>query len=142
MRALAGYAQAACLCKQVRQQGGAVGHALGSVFLVAVANAVQGFDLVEIIIHLPEFFADPLDVAVNGAVIHIHGVSVGRINQLIAGFDQTGALRKGFDQQKLGYGQGDILPFPCAFVAQFIKREVAACERTPTCGGRRWLPPG
>jgi hypothetical protein len=43
----------------------------GSAFAVSIADAIQGFDRVELGIDLPELLAHALDVAVDRAVVDI-----------------------------------------------------------------------
>src|SRR5580704_12494299 len=58
--------------------------ALESSFLEAVADAVKRFDHLEIVVHHLELLAQPLDVAVDGAVVDIDLVVIGRIHQRVA----------------------------------------------------------
>ena len=62
-------------------------------FLEAVADAVQRFDHVEFGVAGFELFAQPLDVAVDGAIIHIDLIVIGRIHQGVAAFHHAGAAR-------------------------------------------------
>src|SRR5436305_7151880 len=55
-----------------------------SAFLEAVADAVERLDHVEVIVGLLELLAQALDVAVNGAVVDIDLVVIGRIHQRVA----------------------------------------------------------
>src|SRR5258708_10154666 len=52
-----------------------------SGFLEAVANAVKGFDHLEIVVDDLEFLAQPLDVAVDGAIVDIDLIVIGRVHQ-------------------------------------------------------------
>src|SRR5262245_13516368 len=61
----------------------------GSRLLEAIAHAVERLDHVETFIGLLEFLAQPLDVAVDGAVIDIHLVVVGGIHERIARLDHA-----------------------------------------------------
>src|SRR4051812_8189030 len=54
-----------------------------SGFLVAVADAVEGFDHVEVVVHLTELLAHALDVAVDGAVVDIDILAIGGVDQLV-----------------------------------------------------------
>ncbi len=53
---------------------------LQSNFFEAVANAIQRFDHIEIIVGLLEFFAQAFDMAVDGAIVDIHLIIVSRIH--------------------------------------------------------------
>src|ERR1700753_2345688 len=57
-----------------------------SGFLEAVPNPVKSFDHLEIVIGHFEFFAQPLDVAVDRAVVDVDLIVVGGIHQGIAAF--------------------------------------------------------
>src|SRR5215510_12010040 len=61
----------------------------GSRLLEAIADAVERFDYVETFIGLLEFLTQPLDVAVDGAVVDIHLVVVGGIHERIARLDHA-----------------------------------------------------
>src|SRR5207244_1039017 len=65
-----------------------------SAFLETVADAVQRLDHVEIVIGRLELLAQPLDVAVDGAVVDIDLIVVGRVHQRIAAFHDAGPARK------------------------------------------------
>src|SRR5437879_8160466 len=62
-----------------------------SGFAVAVSDAIEGFDRVEIGVHVSEFLAHALDVAVDGSVIHIDLIVVGRVHQVVAALHEAGA---------------------------------------------------
>src|SRR6266540_2825285 len=59
---------------------------LGSGFVEAVAHTVQGFDHLEIVVHDLELLAQPLDVAVDGAIVDIDLIVIGGVHQCIAAF--------------------------------------------------------
>src|SRR3954449_4339048 len=61
-----------------------------SGFLEAVADAVEGFDHFEIVIHDLELLAQPLDVAVDGAIVDIDLIVIGSVHQRIAAFHDSG----------------------------------------------------
>src|ERR1019366_9697705 len=52
-----------------------------SGFLEAVTHTVQGFDHLEIVVHDLELLAQPLDVAVDGAIVDIDLIVIGRVHQ-------------------------------------------------------------
>src|SRR6266550_3285583 len=54
-----------------------------SAFLETVADAVKRLDHVEIVIGSLELLAQPLDVAVDGAVVDIDLIVIGRIHQRV-----------------------------------------------------------
>src|SRR3981189_2202090 len=61
-----------------------------SGFLEAVAHTVQGFDHLEIVVHDLELLAQPLDVAVDGAIVDIDLIVIGRATQGVAAFHDAG----------------------------------------------------
>src|ERR1700721_635720 len=61
-----------------------------SGFFEAVPHSRQGFDHLEFVVRDLELLAQPLDVAVDGAVIDIDLVVIGRIHQRIAALDDAG----------------------------------------------------
>src|SRR6188474_3386573 len=54
-----------------------------SGFLEAIADAVQRLDHLEIVVDHLELLAQPLDVAVDGAVVDIDLVVIGRVHQRV-----------------------------------------------------------
>jgi hypothetical protein len=62
-------------------------------------------------IHRAHLLAQPLDVAVDGAVIDIDLIVIGHVHQLIAAFHEAGTLRERLQQQEFGHGQRHVLPF-------------------------------
>jgi len=48
-------------------------------FLETIADAIKGLDHLEIVVNHLEFLAQALDVAVDGAVIHVNLVVIGRL---------------------------------------------------------------
>src|SRR3546814_19791927 len=78
----------------------------------SVTGAIQRFDSVELGIELTEFTANPLDVAVDRAVVDIDVVVIGRIHQLVARFHDAGPLRQRLQDQELGDGLCDGLAVP------------------------------
>src|SRR6185312_9581901 len=61
-----------------------------SDFLEAVADAVKRLDHFEVVVDHLEFLAQPLDVAVDGAVVDIDLVVIGGIHQRIAALHHAG----------------------------------------------------
>src|SRR5947208_13085034 len=74
--------------------------ALKSSLFEAVADAVKGLDHLKIVVHHLELLAEPLDVAVDGAVVDIDLVVIGRIHQRITAFHHAGARRQGLQNQE------------------------------------------
>src|SRR5216684_7398458 len=85
-----------------------------SGFLEAVADAVQGFDHLEIVVHDLELLAQPLDVAVDGAIVDIDLVVIGRVHQGVAAFHDAGAGGQRLQDQKFRHGQRHRLVLPGA----------------------------
>src|SRR6266403_5431495 len=93
---------------------GAAGAAAGSTVAVSIPDAIECFDLREIRIDVLKFLAQTLDVTVDRTVVDIDVLAIGRIHQLVAVFDVPRTVRQGFEDQKLGYGQLDVLTLPSA----------------------------
>src|SRR3954464_9719111 len=68
----------------------AKGSAKGSGFLETVADAVERLDHVEALVDDLELLSQPLDVAVDGAVVHVDLIVVGRVHQGIAALHDAG----------------------------------------------------
>jgi hypothetical protein len=68
------------------------------------------------VIDSAELFPQALDVAVDGAIIHIDIVAVGGIHQLVAGFDEAGARGQRFEDHEFGDRQRDIAAPPLAAI--------------------------
>src|SRR6266849_1727062 len=75
-----------------------------SYLLEAIADAVERFDHVEIVVGALELLAQALDVAVDGAVVDIDLIVVGRVHQGVAALDHAGTARERLQDQELGYG--------------------------------------
>src|SRR5690606_28351642 len=60
------------------------------LLLEAVSYAVKRFDHLEFVVDRLELLAQPLDVAVDGAVVHINLVVIGRVHQRVAALDHAG----------------------------------------------------
>src|SRR5215203_6040508 len=76
----------------------------------AVSHAVEGLDRLELRIHLPEFTAEPFDMAVDRSVVDIDVVLVRGIHQLVARLDEAGTLRERLEDQEFRHGQRHVLP--------------------------------
>ena len=72
-----------------------------SGLLIAIADAVQRFDGIKLIIDFTKLLAQSLDVAVDRPVIHIDLIIIGHVHQLVARLHETGALRESLQQQEL-----------------------------------------
>ena len=94
--------------------------------MITIADAVQGLDLVESVVGGLEFLADPLDVAVDGAVVDIDAVAVGCIHQLVAVLDVARPGGQRAQYQELGDRQGYGTALPGAHVPGTVQHEVAA----------------
>src|SRR3954462_10383220 len=68
-----------------------------SDLLEAIADAVQRFDHVEVVVDHLEFLAQPLDVAVDGAIIDVDLVVVGRVHQCIPALYNARAVGEGVE---------------------------------------------
>src|SRR3546814_12581524 len=95
----------------------------------AVARAIEGRDRVEIGIDLAELAAQPLDVAVDRAVVDIDIVLIGGIHQLVAAAHDAGAAGQRFEDQKFGDGQRYVPAVPAYLVARGVPRQPSARDR-------------
>src|SRR4051794_21811171 len=87
---------------------------------VAISDAIQRLDLREVVVDDLELLAQPLDVAVDGAVVDIDVLAVGGVHQLVAALDVAGAQRERLQDQELGDGQLDRGALPGAQVARRV----------------------
>src|SRR3954449_3448524 len=78
-----------------------------SAFLEAVADAVEGLDHVEGVVDDLELLAQALDVAVDGTVVDIDLVVIGRVHEGVAALDDARALGERLQDQELGDGERD-----------------------------------
>src|SRR5690606_2810712 len=92
--------------KRNRRRAGA---SSGSALAVAVSDAIQGLDSVELGIDHAELLSHPLHMAVDGAVVDIDLIVIGGVHQIVAALHEAGALGQGLQQQELGDGQLDRL---------------------------------
>ncbi len=99
-----------------------------SYLFEAVADAVQRLDHVEVVVDLLELLAQPLDVAVDGAVVDVDLIVVGRVHQRVARLDHAGPLGERLQDQELGDRQRDGTIVPMASMALRIELELAALE--------------
>src|SRR5208337_4579289 len=97
-----------------------------SALLVTVADAIQGFDLVETIVHAAELLANALHVAVDRAVVDIDILAIGGVDELVAAFHHAGPRRQRLHQQELGDRELDVLAAPGALVLGVVQHQLAA----------------
>ena len=64
---------------------------------VTVADAVECFDLLEVVVGGFELPSQPFDVAVDGSVIDIDMLAISRVDQLVAVLDVAGPMSKGLE---------------------------------------------
>jgi hypothetical protein len=93
-----------------------------------LSHSVQRFDHVEIVVGLLELLAQPLDVAVDGAVVDIDLVVIGRIHQRIPALDHARARRQRLQDQELGDGERHRLVLPRAGMAFRVHPQEPAFE--------------
>src|SRR4051794_37888445 len=99
--------------------------ASSSVGVESVSDAIQGLDCIKLGVGSAELAADPLDVAVDGAVVNIDVVMISDIEQLVARFDDSGALRERFEDQEFGDGQSHVPAVPHDLVAGRVHHQPA-----------------
>src|SRR6185437_15606307 len=107
-----------------------------SGFAVAVADAIKRFDGVEVRVYLAELLAHPFDVAVDRAVVDVDLIVVGRVHQVVAAFDEAGALGQRLQQQELGHRQAHRAAVPQAVVAGGVEGEPATLDRLGAAADR------
>src|SRR5438105_8632859 len=100
----------------------------GSAVTISIADAIEGFDLRELRIHVLKLLAQALDVAVDRPVVDINVLAIGGIHQLVAVFDVAGALRQRFEDQELGHRQFDRSAAPAALMARRVEGHLAAYD--------------
>src|SRR3984893_16178842 len=88
-----------------------------ALFLETITYAVQRLDHIEFVVTGLEFLAQPLDVAVDGPIVDIDLIVIGRIHQGIAAFDYAGPAGQRLQNEKFGDGEGYRLVLPGAGVA-------------------------
>src|SRR5205823_13185175 len=86
-----------------------------SAVAVSITDAIESFDLAEFGIDRLELLAQALDVAVDGAVIDVDMLAIGRVHQLIASFDVPRRRRRLFEVRILGQRRlvGCAVQVPC-----------------------------
>src|SRR6202163_1389760 len=100
-----------------------------SDFLEAIAHSVQGLYHFEIVVHDLEFLAQPLDVAVDGAIVDIDLVVIGRVHQGVAAFHDAGARGQRLQDQKFRDRQRHRLVLPSAGVSLRVHAQEPAVQR-------------
>src|SRR5690606_7566544 len=96
----------------------------------AVSYTVQRLDHVEAVVNRLELLAKALDVTVDGPVVNIDLLVIGRIHQSIAALHHAGTLCKGMKNKELCDRQRDGLAFPGAGVTLLIHDQLATLQRT------------
>src|SRR5256885_5020507 len=106
-----------------------------------VSDAIERVDRVEGGIDGAELAPDALDVAVDGAVVDIDIVAIGDVEQLVAGFYDSGPLGQRFEDQELGHREADEASVPQHLVPRRVHGQSAALEarRLGLWGARRGL---
>src|ERR1700724_2455498 len=85
-----------------------------STVAVAISDAIERLDLGEFPVGYFELLAQPLDVAVDRAIVDIDVLAVSGVHQLIAALDVAGPHRQRFQNEEFGDGQLDVLAAPSA----------------------------
>src|SRR5262245_17463467 len=105
-----------------------------SHLLEPIADAVERFDHVEVVVGSLELLAQALDVAVDGAVVDVDLVVVGGIHQRVATLDHAGPAGQRLQDQELGDGERHRLVLPGAGVALRVHAQEAALEHLGRVG--------
>src|SRR5579859_3658979 len=101
-----------------------IGPAVASGFFVSVTNAIEGLDMAEIVVDHLEFLPKPLDVAVDGAIVDVDVLTIGRIHQLVAVLDVAGPCGKRFQDQELGHRELDLAAAPGAEMPARVEQQL------------------
>src|SRR5690606_24329821 len=88
--------------KRKRRRAGA---SSDSALAVAVTDAIQGLDSVELGVDHAELLSHPFHMAADGAVVDIDLIVIGGVHQIVAALHEAGMLSQGLQQQELGDGQ-------------------------------------
>src|SRR5579883_2808330 len=102
------------------------GRCFASAIAVAVSDAIERLDLRELAVDHLELLAQPLDVAVDRAVVDIDVLAIGRVHELVAALDMAGPRRKRLQDEELGDGELDRHALPGAEMAGRVEHELAA----------------
>src|SRR5580658_2649001 len=105
-----------------------------SAFLVTITDTVQRLDMGEIVVDDLELLAQPLDVAVDRAVVDIDVLAIGGIHQLVPVLDMAGPGRERLQDQEFGDGQLDMAAAPGAEMARTVEHQVAALHHRIAVG--------
>src|SRR5208282_1650331 len=97
-------------------------------FLEPIADAVKRLNHIEFYVACLELFAQPLDVTVDGSVVYIHLVVVGRIHQCVAAFHHPRAAGQRLQNEKLGDRERHRLVLPGAGVAFRVHAQQSALQ--------------
>src|SRR5689334_16888087 len=88
-----------------------------SPIAVAVSDTIKRLDLRELGVDDLELLAQSLDVTVDCPIVDIDVLAIGRVHQLVAALDVTGAGGERFEDEELGHRQLDGQAVPGAEVA-------------------------
>src|SRR3569832_2041451 len=105
------------------------GAAVLSGFLETVSDPVESLDHLEFVVDDFELLAQPLDVAVDGAVVDINLVVVSSVHQRVAALADARARGERLQNEKFRYRECDRLVLPRASVALRVHAQEAAVER-------------
>src|SRR5579875_1273470 len=73
----------------------------GSAVAVAISDTIEGFDLGKILVDGLELLAQPLDVAVDGAIVDVDVLAIGAIHELIAALHMAGTQGQRLQDEEL-----------------------------------------
>src|SRR3954469_2506925 len=94
-----------------------------------IPDTIQRFDHVEIIVDGFELLAQALDMAVDGPVVDVYLLIIGRIHQRVTALHDAGALGQRMQDQELGHRQRHRLALPGAGVTLLVHHQLAALQR-------------
>src|SRR5690606_4645291 len=114
---------------QTSGRSSAAASRLSALVSKTVSGTIKGRDRIEIGVDLAKFAAQTLDMAVDGAIVDIDIVLIGRIHQLVATAYDSRAAGKRFESQEFGDGERYILAVPRHLVPRRVHRQPPARNR-------------
>src|SRR3569623_2129576 len=105
-----------------RQRGPCSSSFLGK----SVPHAVKRLARLELALDLPELASQPLDMAVDGAIVDIDIFLIGDVHQLVARLHHPWALGERLQDHELGNGERDVAAGPADAVPRRIHDQAAS----------------
>src|SRR5262249_20662395 len=97
-------------------------------FLKTITDAIKRLNHLKIVVNHLEFLAQPLDVAVDRAVVDINLVIICGVHQRVAALDHARTSRERLQDEKFGDRESDGLALPRAGMSFGIHAQLAALQ--------------